>query len=120
MKKIITLLLLIICVSGNSAFSQNLSEKKHFDFIKVSSASSKDNLLKMLNVLNLENYRLIDKRRSLEFNDGSVIELFSANELMEKYQRKFNPANKLWTPNLPNLIIQTDSSTGRPVVSEKY
>ena len=120
MKKIITLLFSLAFAIGKPVLSQNLSEKNHFELIKVAPSSSQDNILKMINVLNLEGYRLIDKRRLIEFADGSLIELFSANELMEKYQRMLNPANKVWTPNLPIIIIRINPATGRPEVSEKH
>ncbi len=118
MKKLVSVLFLLVIVGMKSVLAQNASPKTHFEFIKEASSESKDHTLKMMQVVDLERFRLLDQRRKIEVYDGTIIELYSANELRERYQRKPSPTNKLWTPGLPNLIMKYDTETQRPTIVE--
>ena len=118
MKKLISVLFLLVTLGMKSVLAQTATPKAYFEFVKVVSPESKDHTLKMMQVVDLERFRLLDQRRKIEVYDGSVIELYSANELREKYQRKPSPTNKLWTPGLPNLIMKYDVENQRPIIVE--
>lgn len=118
MKNVLSVLFLMIFLGMKSVSAQTATPKAHFEFLKVVSSESKDHALKMMQVIDLERFRLLDQRRKIEVFDGTIIELYSANELREKYQRKPSPTNKLWTPGLPTLLMKYDSETQRPVIVE--
>ncbi|MBX7180481.1 MAG: hypothetical protein K1X82_00085 [Bacteroidia bacterium] len=118
MKKVVSVLFLLVIVGIRSVLAQTATPKAHFEFVKVVSPESKDHTLKMMQVIDLERFRLLDQRRKIEVYDGTIIELYSANELREKYQRKPSPTNKLWTPGLPSLIMKYDVETQRPIIVE--
>jgi hypothetical protein len=80
MKKLIFTLVFI------SALSHSYGQKSDNSFVITEDAQVTDIALyeKALNNADMDRYRYLDSRRVIKFQKGVVIELFSANEMIEK------------------------------------
>ncbi|MFH1320864.1 MAG: hypothetical protein ABII90_09465 [Bacteroidota bacterium] len=63
-------------------------EKMSFTIIENGSVPDIKPYVDALNNANFDKYRLLDGRRILKFNTGLQVELYSANELYEKYGKQ--------------------------------
>ncbi len=81
------------------------TEKHHFTLnINPPYQASKENYVKAFSHFSrIEDYRLVNERRSIQIApDVGTIELYSAQELYEKYGRRIRPNNKTEN-NLPKI-----------------
>ncbi len=94
---IILSFLLIFCTT--TCFAQiteneiNSNKKYHYILHNVKDIDSKKIYTTALSKLNLDEYRLIKKRRIIKFNTDVTVELLSGEELFEKYQKRISPVN---------------------------
>jgi hypothetical protein len=83
---------LLMITINNKLFSQNA--KPHYI---IQNGGSPEETLKYSNALkdfDFEQYRFYNKRRIIKFtNSNATIELFSAKELLDLYQRPVHPFN---------------------------
>ena len=86
-------------MATTSAFSQiteneiKKNKKYHYILHNVADVDSKKIYIASLSKLNLDEYRLIKKRRTIKFNTGASVELLSGDELFEKYKKPISQFN---------------------------
>lgn len=96
MKKIISLKVgfafLLLLTIGNKLLAQ--TSKNHFVILNGGSSEETAKYYNALKNFDFEQYRFIDKRRTIKFtNTDAKIELFSAKELLNLFQRQIHPLN---------------------------
>ncbi|CAN5416378.1 hypothetical protein BH10BAC1_BH10BAC1_03360 [soil metagenome] len=87
--KTIFMLFLFFALS-NSSFAQG--SKPHFLVNNTGDAKETASYYDLLSNFNLDEYRFYDKRRTIKFvNSNVTVELYSAKELLEIYQKPISP-----------------------------
>ena len=99
MKKIIALFMLSVPVFIKAQVTQQQVEqgkaaKYHYILHNVSDVDSVKLYNTALSKINLDEYRLLNKRRVIRFDTGVTVELLSAKELKDKYGKPISPLNK--------------------------
>ena len=99
MQKTLSILILILPLWLRSQVTQKQIEKGyggkyHYILHNVSDVDSVKLYNTALSKINLDEYRLINKRRTIQFDTGVTIELLSAKELNDKYGKPISPLNK--------------------------
>ena len=88
---LLTISIVLIIVSNSISYSQNIPNKKQsFKIIDKGNVLDISTYCRSIEKANFDPYRLIDKRRILQFDIGLTIELYSGNELFETYGKKIN------------------------------
>lgn len=106
MKKKFTLsFLFFFFLSTNIIFSQD-NRKAHFSILSKGK-NIPEEITRAIESVQWESYRFIDKRRQIPIEGGEfILELYSANELLEKYGRQVDPRNKLFVDSGDAYLIQ--------------
>lgn len=84
MKKHLLLLLFFVSIYSNGLFSQTKTEPNSYEITGNTLISQEDFYKRSIEKANLENYRLKSQRVSLSFENGFVLELLSAEEMLSK------------------------------------
>jgi hypothetical protein len=112
-----TLFFLLLLSFSNRAISQ--TSKQHFI---IQNAGSPEETIKYTNALkdfDFEQYRFYSKRRIIKFsNTNAVIELLSAKELLDLYQRPIHPFNIMNNTPSKEIEFYYFSDSGKVKINE--
>lgn len=90
-----TILKAIFIIAFISVFAKTISAqnaKPHYVVNNTSSAQETANYINLFKDFNFDQYRFYDKRRIITFIKSNVtVELYSAKELLEIYQKPISP-----------------------------
>ena len=88
---LLTISIVLIIVSNSISYSQNIPNKKQpFNIVNKGNVLDINTYCRSIEKANFDSYRLIDKRRRMQFDTGFIIELYSGNELLQTYGKKIN------------------------------
>ena len=88
---LLTISIAILIVNNSITYAQTIPNKKQsFKIINNGNVLDINNYCRSIEKANFDPYRLIDKRRIMQFDTGLTIELFSGNELLHTYGKKIN------------------------------
>ena len=88
----IALATLLMVVFNHAGFSQ--TSKPHFDIKNAASPEETNKIYNAVKDFDFEQYRFYNKRRVIKFsNSNTFLELYSAKELLDIYQRPVHPLN---------------------------
>ena len=106
--KIFYIFLLAIVIGGyQSAFDQTPTSGTYE--VKYSSTMDHNLFEKAISKCNLDPYRRLNQRTELHFTDGTILELFSANELVKAgYPINLNTINKVGDENYNAFTVHPD------------
>jgi len=102
--------LFLVLIIDVTAFAQGA--KPHYVVNNAGDAKETENYYYLLSNFNFDQYRFYDKRRTITFVKSAVtVELYSAKELLETYQKPISPLTIM--DNIPQTDIAFLMNAGK-------
>jgi hypothetical protein len=102
--------LFLVLIIDVTAFAQGA--KPHYVVNNAGDAKENENYYYLLSNFNFDQYRFYDKRRTITFVKSAVtVELYSAKELLETYQKPISPLTIM--DNFPQTDIAFLMNAGK-------
>jgi hypothetical protein len=102
--------LFLVLIIDVTAFAQGA--KPHYVVNNAGDAKETENYYYLLSNFNFDQYRFYDKRRTITFVKSAVtVELYSAKELLETYQKPISPLTIM--DNFPQTDIAFLMNAGK-------